>query len=190
MKRTDTNTKNRILVTAGRLFSQRGFFGVSMHDIADELSISKAALYYHFESKDALTQELLRDTVDQLKIELNKAINKGTLPTDKIFNLIKALLDFKIKHPELSLLVSLGFTPDERMPIVQFIVDLRAELIKFIRDLIEGVNIVQRTTYESIFTVASSVIGLVLSPFLEITRTSEDVAEDFIRLLFPQKSHS
>lgn len=189
MKRTD-HTRKRILTTAGKLFSRRGFFGVSMNDIADELGITKAALYYHFTSKDALTQELLRNTVDQLKIELQDASNRGRLPTEQVFNLIKAFLDFKIKHPELTLLVSLGFTPDERVPIIQFIIDLRTELYKFVRDLIESINIVQKTAVESLFTVASSIVGLVLSPFVEISKNNNDLAEDFTRILFSKKSNT
>ena len=73
-------TKEHILTTAGKLFSQRGYYGVSMQNIADELSITKAALYYHFKNKEALTEELLHGTVDKLKQELKHACEIGTLP--------------------------------------------------------------------------------------------------------------
>jgi len=46
------STKQTILKIAGRLFSQRGYYGVSMQDLADEIHITKAALYYHFTSKE------------------------------------------------------------------------------------------------------------------------------------------
>jgi len=137
MTKVKTNaTKELILKTTGKLFSQRGYFGVSMQDIADKLSITKAALYYHFKSKEALTEELLRDAIDDLKVTLSKACDSGILPSGKVFNIVKTLLDFKINHPELSILVSLGFTSDEKEPIVQFVQDLRIELTKFIRCLV------------------------------------------------------
>ena len=38
---------------------ERGYDGVSMREIAEACGITKAALYYHFSSKDELLQELL-----------------------------------------------------------------------------------------------------------------------------------
>ena len=174
------STKEMILKTAGSLFSQRGYFGVSMQDIADELSITKAALYYHFESKEALTEELLRGTVDELKQELKRACKTGVLPSDKVFNIVKTFLDFKIHHPELSLLVSLGFASDENTPVVQFVQDLRIELTKYIRKLIGGIDFIRRITYKSLFLLTTSLLGLMLSPFQNTNNT--DIAQDFTDL--------
>lgn len=56
-RRTDTH--ERILEVAARLFSERGFAGTSIRDIADALGVTKAALYYHFPSKDAILGELV-----------------------------------------------------------------------------------------------------------------------------------
>jgi len=182
MTKAKTNTtKETILKTAGSLFSQRGYFGVSMQDIADELSITKAALYYHFESKESLTEELLRGTIDELKQELKHACEVGMLPSDKVFNMIKTFLDFKIHHPELSLLVSLGFTSDEKEPLVQFVQDLRIELTKFIRELIGGIDFLRRITYKGLFLLTTSLLGLVLSPFQNTN--NKDIAQDFTDLL-------
>lgn len=174
-------TKETILKTAGRLFSQRGYFGVSMQDMADESGITKAAIYYHFSSKEVLTQELLHETVNELKHVLEQSCKAGKLPSDKVFNVIKAFLDFKIQHPELSLLVSLGFTSDEKEPMVQFIQDLRIELTRFIRQLIGGVDFTRRVTYKSVFFITGSLLGLVLSPFQD--KNSKSVAHDFTTLL-------
>ena len=34
------------------LFTEQGFDGTSLRQIAEQLGVTKAALYYHFESKD------------------------------------------------------------------------------------------------------------------------------------------
>ena len=44
----DQETRERILAVAERLFLAKGFKGVSMKDIADEVQVTTAALYYHF----------------------------------------------------------------------------------------------------------------------------------------------
>jgi AcrR family transcriptional regulator len=44
----DQETRRRILQAAEHLFLTKGFKGVSMKDIADEVQVTAAALYYHF----------------------------------------------------------------------------------------------------------------------------------------------
>lgn len=45
-------TRERILDVALDLFTEKGFDGTSLREIAERLAITKAALYYHFASKD------------------------------------------------------------------------------------------------------------------------------------------
>lgn len=44
-------TRERLLDVALELFSEKGYAETSLREIAAELGVSKAALYYHFESK-------------------------------------------------------------------------------------------------------------------------------------------
>ncbi len=46
------DTRVRILDVALDLFIEQGFDGTSLRQIAEELGVTKAALYYHFRSKD------------------------------------------------------------------------------------------------------------------------------------------
>ncbi len=45
------------LETAARAFNERGFYKTSLDDIARELNVTKAALYYYFRSKDEILYE-------------------------------------------------------------------------------------------------------------------------------------
>src|SRR5262249_33846507 len=47
-----TSTRDRILDVALDLFIEKGFDGTSLREIAERLGVTKAALYYHFASKD------------------------------------------------------------------------------------------------------------------------------------------
>jgi AcrR family transcriptional regulator len=51
-------TRDRILDVALDLFTTQGFDGTSLRQIAERLDITKAALYYHFESKDDILMAL------------------------------------------------------------------------------------------------------------------------------------
>lgn len=46
------STRERILDVALDLFTEKGFDGTSLREIAEQLGFTKAALYYHYASKD------------------------------------------------------------------------------------------------------------------------------------------
>ncbi len=66
------DTKNQILLTALRLFSQRGYEAVSVSDIAGALGMTKGALYRHYESKAAIFAAILAH-MEQRDTELAQA---------------------------------------------------------------------------------------------------------------------
>ena len=52
------STRERILDVALDLFVAQGYDGTSLRQIAEQLSVTKAALYYHFESKEDILRAL------------------------------------------------------------------------------------------------------------------------------------
>ena len=52
-------TKEKILLTALRLFARDGYEAVSVSDIAGELGITKAALYRHYANKRAILESIV-----------------------------------------------------------------------------------------------------------------------------------
>ena len=53
------NTKERILHAALELFSENGYEGTNIQQIADSVGLVKSALYRHFESKEAIWNAIL-----------------------------------------------------------------------------------------------------------------------------------
>ena len=58
-------TKERILETALELFSQRGYGGVSVRDIARAVGIRESSIYNHFENKRAVFDGIVDFCVQQ-----------------------------------------------------------------------------------------------------------------------------
>ena len=50
------DTRTRLLETALELFTRHGVEGTSLQMIADALGVTKAAVYYHFKTKDEITE--------------------------------------------------------------------------------------------------------------------------------------
>ncbi len=59
MQQRSEETRSRILESAIKLFSARGFNAASVDDICKDAGISKGAFYHHFKSKQALFLALL-----------------------------------------------------------------------------------------------------------------------------------
>lgn len=59
-------TRDLIPVVALRLFAEQGYEATSMRQIAEELQITKAALYYHFESKEDIVRAFLAGAREQV----------------------------------------------------------------------------------------------------------------------------
>jgi AcrR family transcriptional regulator len=52
-------TRENIQTVALRLFAEQGYESTSMRQIAEELGFTKAALYYHFKSKEDIVRSLM-----------------------------------------------------------------------------------------------------------------------------------
>ncbi len=64
-----TSTRSDLLSTARALFSERGFDGVSIAQIAAELGVTKQALLHHFGSKEKLYGEVLKGISEEFAAE-------------------------------------------------------------------------------------------------------------------------
>ena len=88
-----TNTRQRILDVAAHLFAMHGFAGTSIRHISDELGVTKAALYYHFASKDLLLQELVSQPILAVGAVMNedRALNSPEDRRQFVIDVITAM---------------------------------------------------------------------------------------------------
>ena len=56
-------TMNRMQVTGLELFYKNGYYNTSVDDILKELSLSKGAFYYHFESKEDFFVQIIQNLI-------------------------------------------------------------------------------------------------------------------------------
>src|SRR6478736_9226311 len=76
-----TDTRQRLLDVAMTLVSQNGFAGTSLQMIADELGFTKAAIYYHFRTRDQLLIALMEPILEQSRQLVETAESQHTLRT-------------------------------------------------------------------------------------------------------------
>lgn len=79
-----------ILEALRTLSAERGFSAVTMDTLADAVGISKATLYQHFNSKDALLAALLAQQIDRFNAWLESA--GGRPPVEQLREAMRALM--------------------------------------------------------------------------------------------------
>jgi AcrR family transcriptional regulator len=61
-----TDTRARIQAAALELFAEHGYDKTSLRELAERLGLTKAALYYHFNSKEDIAVSLLESLIDDI----------------------------------------------------------------------------------------------------------------------------
>jgi AcrR family transcriptional regulator len=64
--RSRTGTREKIQEIALELFAEQGYEKTSLREIAERLGVTKAALYYHFRTKDDIVASLFDDFLAQV----------------------------------------------------------------------------------------------------------------------------
>ncbi|MDG4793792.1 TetR/AcrR family transcriptional regulator [Micromonospora sp. WMMD1082] len=59
-------TRERIKAVALELFTEQGYEATSLREVAERLGVTKAALYYHFKSKDEIVTSVVSDRLDRM----------------------------------------------------------------------------------------------------------------------------
>ena len=109
------DTREKILETATRLFSSQGYSNTSLSQVAKEAQVSKALIFWHFESKEKLFRTALQRTLEPYFINVVDDL-EGKSEIDQIRRLIDVYYEFVSKNMySVKFLVSLILS-DEQHP--------------------------------------------------------------------------
>ena len=77
-------TRNRILVAAAQIFSEKGYHAASMQDIASAVNLQKASLYHHVSGKQEILLDLLDQALDILIERIGEVVSQPKPPEEKL----------------------------------------------------------------------------------------------------------
>ena len=89
-----TDTRDRIEDVALGLFTRKGFAATTLQDIADELGLTKAALYHYYRSKNELIRQLICPAVDSVNEFFARAEADELAPAE----LLEGFFDLNYRH--------------------------------------------------------------------------------------------
>src|SRR5438876_6371288 len=98
-------TRQQILETAQRLFTEHGYDATSLQMIADEMGLTKAAVYYHFRVKSEILHEAMLPGIRRLDALLDEvAAIRGRRA--RIEHLVDGVVDFFVENRHLAVMAS------------------------------------------------------------------------------------
>lgn len=99
-RRAGTDAKRDMILDAARkVFEAEGLDGASLRAIAAEAGYTPAALYFHFESKEALYAEVLEGSIAKLDAFIAAAVSKAAEPQDRLVAAGLGFFDFYADNP-------------------------------------------------------------------------------------------
>ncbi|WP_193044703.1 TetR/AcrR family transcriptional regulator [Mycolicibacterium baixiangningiae] len=86
----DTSTRSRITAAAVDLWSERGYHGASLRDIARVVGVQMSTLYHYHPSKQSLLVELMSATMDELTEQVTAAVYSARSTREKLLAGVRA----------------------------------------------------------------------------------------------------
>ena len=90
----------QILAVAARLFARKGVAATTVREIADEVGILSGSLYHHFDSKEAMVDEILAPYLTDLREACTSAMSGSADPRERLRDLVVASLQVADAHPD------------------------------------------------------------------------------------------
>jgi AcrR family transcriptional regulator len=88
-----------ILEAARKVFETEGLDGASLRAIAAEAGYTPAALYFHFDSKEAIYAEVLQTSLVSLSAAVDRAIMNSADPAKRLRGAAMAFFGFYAENP-------------------------------------------------------------------------------------------
>ncbi|OOM71437.1 fatty acid metabolism regulator protein [Clostridium puniceum] len=87
-------TKNLIFESAIKIFSESGYRGATMDDIAANAGLVKGTLYYHFKSKEEIFNFIVQEGLKILQNQVIEIQEMNIGPIEKLIKICKIQLTF------------------------------------------------------------------------------------------------
>lgn len=179
---TPSNTEQRILRAAERVFFEKGFAGARTTEIAEAAGVTHAMLHYYFRTKERLFEYILSSKIELMKSMLVQSVADNALPLrDKLRRIIDVHIDFLAQHPGLPrFLLDEVFGNPARMPLfaekIQSVAPAVLSLLQHDLDKAAAKGVCRKVDIRMLIV---DIISLNAFPF---------IASPLMSILFPESS--
>lgn len=105
LKEKKGRTIQCILQAATNVFSEVGFAGARVDEIADRAGVNKATIYYHIGDKEALYAQVIHNIFGKASEIFARNLQTATSPEEKLCIFVRNVAQVVDQHPELAAII-------------------------------------------------------------------------------------
>ncbi len=100
LRLTPEERRTQIVAAAKELFVTDGIDHVSMRKIARRVGITQAAIYQHFENKEAILFVIIEDFFGELRAALDAVVAAESGPLERLRRAMRTYVEYGLSRPE------------------------------------------------------------------------------------------
>ena len=108
-------SRDKILDCAEQLFARRGFAGIGLAEVAEQVGLSKSSLFHHFASKAQLYAAVMARILDRIESELMHSLVAGGGPVQRLERWLDVVVDVLATHPTYARLLLRSLFEDDEL---------------------------------------------------------------------------
>jgi len=178
-----------IIAEARSVFTRFGFRKATMEEVARATGMGKSSIYYYFKSKEEIFKAVVESEADELKTELDRAIDRDKSAIEKM----KDYIFFRMHHLR-TVSNFYAALKEENLAQMDFILRIRKKFDQDELRIVKGILVKGmkdgdfKLTNPDIGAIAITTMmkGLELPLFLDIKKKAdrEKLLDDLIKVLF------
>ena len=137
MKPSLTKKQLQLLDTAESLFSQKGFDGTSVRDIAEAAGINTAMISYYFGSKEKLMEEIFERKSLNIKEKVANLLKDDSLdPLEKMYSIVDMYIEGILSRKTFHRILLCEQIINQNPSIIMMLDKMKTKNSEYINDLI------------------------------------------------------
>lgn len=137
MKPSLSEKQVQLLDTAEKLFSQKGFDGTSVRDIAEAAGFNTAMISYYFGSKEKLMEEIFERKSLNLREKVDNLLQDDSLdPLQKMYSLVDGYVEGILQRKQFHRILLTEQIINQNPSIIQMVDKMKARNSECINELI------------------------------------------------------
>lgn len=181
--------KNKILIVAKKIITEKGVERLSIRKITNELDYSPGIIYHYFKDKNEIIETLAKEGYMKILLSLEKVERDINNPLIELQSIFKAYINAVLENPEEYKVFMLSNDPNiiKKTTVLEEGISKRSKTMKLLTEIIQrGIDEGQFQDNDAELTaqiVWSSAFGLVIRLIIE-NGISNDQKEKLIQKHF------
>ncbi len=185
-----TGEKQTVILDAARKrFAYYGFSKVTMDEIAADVGLGKASLYYYFPTKEGLFVEVIKEEKNQFLSDIQQMIDSKSSPSD----MIRKYALLRVQHfRELANLRALQFqqSAESRTTFLQLFKEFQSQEVALVTQILEHGNKTSEFSVTNSRQTAEIIIQMLYGPRAWLLHKRDNTLDDETYRLLEQSTRA